>query len=128
MQCIEDEVTSKQDVRVMLKEFFYTCVRLGGVYVALTGAVGFYLYHRSKTGNSFTGFYYSISAPLPLINFLVIAGLALVAMVLWFRAVRKYTLRSSALPTNIFLALVCLTVMPLLGAIGASKLFRILFE
>jgi hypothetical protein len=127
-QCIEDEVTSKQDVRIMLKEFFYTCVRLGGIYVALTGAVGFYLYHRSKTGNSFTGFYYSISGPVPFINLLLITGLAFIAAVLWFRAVKTYTLRSSEPFTNKFLALVCLTTMPLLGAFGASTLFRILFE
>ena len=102
----------------MRKEIFYICVlRLGAVYAAWIGAVGVYLYHRSTTGNSFTGFYYSISGPVPFINSLIITGLSLVGAVFWLRAFQTYTLRSSANLTNKVLALVYLTIIPIFAAV-----------
>jgi hypothetical protein len=113
----------------MRKEILYICViRLGAVYTAWIGAVGIYLYHRSATGNSFTGFYYGISGPVPFINSLIITGIGLVGAVFWLRAFQTYTLRSSASLTNKFLALACLTITTIFASFGASILFRILFE
>ena len=107
----------------MLRGFFYTCVlRLGAVYLALTGSVGVYLYHKSATGNSFTGFYYAISGPIPFVNSLVICGLAFTGVVLWLHALQKYTLRSSETLKNRLLALAYLTIMPIIAANGAPYL------
>lgn len=112
----------------MRKEIFYMCIlRLGAVYAAWMGAVGVYLYHRSATGNSFTGFYYSISGPIPFIGSLIITGIGLVGGFFWFRALQTYTFRSSASLPNKFLALACLTITPFFLSVGASILFRIFF-
>lgn len=117
----------KLDLRIMLREFLHICVlRLGTVYIALSGAVGVYLYHRSATGNSFTGSYYAISSPIPFINLLVIIGLAIIVAVFWLQALQKFTLRSSETLLKRFLALAYLTLMPLIVANTTSYLLGIL--
>lgn len=116
----------KLDLQIMLRDFLHICVfRLATVYIALSGAVGVYLYHRSATGNSLTGAYYAISSPIPFINSLVIIGLAIFAAVLWFQALQKFTLRSSETLIKRFLAFSYLMLMPIIAANSTSYLLGI---